>query len=191
MIFKKVNVFTLKLGQCLYSDSNNAKPSDLGCGVWDWDNQKCLKCSNNWVFNSKNVCVPASDQCASHDASGACLTCYKGYDLKDGQCLYSDSNNAKPSDLGCGLWNWNEQVCLKCSNNWIFNNNKKCVPVADQCASNDQKGNCLTCYKGYDLKEGLCLFSESNNAKPADLGCGLWDWDNQKCLKCSNNWFAN
>jgi hypothetical protein len=35
--------------------------SDLGCATWDWDAQRCLKCSNNWVFNNLGVCVPVSD----------------------------------------------------------------------------------------------------------------------------------
>ena len=183
--------YDLKNGQCLFADFNNAHPADNGCGKWDWDAQVCLACSNHWTFNANKVCVPVSDQCATHDESGACLTCYKGYDLKDGKCIFSDSNNAKPSDLGCGTWDWDKQVCLACSNKWVFNADKVCVPVSDQCATHDASGACLTCFKGYDLKEGKCLFSDSNNAKPADSGCGLWDWDNQVCLKCSDKWVFN
>jgi hypothetical protein len=102
----------LNNGQCVYSASNTAKPADLGCKTWDWTNQKCLACSNNWVFNSKGVCVPVSDMCQSHDASGACTACYKGYDLVNGTCVFSASNNAHPADLGCKTWDWNNQVCL-------------------------------------------------------------------------------
>ena len=183
--------YDLKEGKCLFSDFNNAHPADSGCGKWDWDNQVCLACSDKWVFNDNKVCVPVSDQCASHDAAGACLTCFKGYDLKDGKCIFSESNNAKPADSGCGLWDWSNQICLKCSNKWVFNANKVCVPVSDQCATHDESGACLTCYLGYDVKNGACIFSESNNAKPADSGCGTWDWANQVCLKCSNGWVFN
>ena len=183
--------YDLKDGKCLYSTSNNAKPADSGCATWDWDNQVCLACSKGWVFNSNKVCTPVSDQCASSDSNGKCLTCYKGYDLKEGACVYSAFNNAKPSDSGCATWDWDNQVCLACSKNWVFNANKVCVPVSDQCASSDSNGNCLTCFKGYDLKDGACIFSVFNNAKPADSGCATWDWDNQVCLACSKNWVFN
>jgi hypothetical protein len=183
--------YDLTNGQCVYSPSNNAKPADLGCKTWDWTNQKCLACSNNWVFNSNGVCVPVSDMCQSHDASGACTACYRGYDLVNGTCVYSSSNTAKPADLGCKTWDWTNQVCLTCSNNWVFNNKGACVPVSDLCASHDASGACLSCFVGYDLTNGQCVYSSSNTAKPADLGCKTWDWTNQKCLACSNNWVFN
>jgi len=178
-------------GSCVYSPSNTANPADLGCGSWDWKNQKCLACSDKWAFNSNNVCVPVSDQCAASDKAGLCTACYKGYDLTNGQCLFSLSNNAKPADSGCGTWDWDKQVCLSCSVAWVFNDKNVCVPVSDQCQAHADNGDCTKCFKGYDLKNGTCVFSDSNNAKPSDLGCGSWDWDNQKCLKCSNNWFLN
>ena len=181
----------MKEGQCLFSLSNNAKPADQGCGTWDWDNQVCLACSNGWVFNADKVCVAVSDQCRSHAENGDCTECYKGYDLKEGKCVFSEFNNARPSDLGCSTWDWDNQVCLKCSNEWVFNANKRCVPVSDQCKSHAENGDCTSCYKGYDLKEGQCIFSDFNNAKPSDSGCATWDWDNQVCLACSKDWVFN
>ncbi len=175
-------------GICEFSSFNSAKPADLGCAKWDWDNQKCLECSKNWAFNSNKVCVPVSDQCKTHDTNGLCLSCFKGYDLKNGSCVFSDFNNAKPSDLGCAKWDWDNQVCISCSNGWVFNANKVCVAVSDQCKTSDAAGLCLTCFKGYELKDGKCVSSSFNTAKPSDLGCAKWDWDNQVCIECSNNW---
>ena len=183
--------YDLKEGKCIFSESNNAKPSDSGCTTWDWNNQVCLKCSSRWTFNSNKVCVPVSDQCKTHAENGECTTCFQGYDLKNGQCIFSESNNAKPSDSGCTTWDWNNQVCLKCSSGWVFNANKVCVAVSDLCKTYGDHGDCTSCYSGYDLKNGQCIFSESNNARPSDLGCGTWDWQNQVCLKCSNRWFFN
>jgi hypothetical protein len=181
--------YDLIKGQCSQSASNTAAPSDLGCGTWDWKNQKCLKCSNNWVFNGLGVCVPVSDQCKTFDLSGQCVSCYQGYDLKAGKC--EKAATQLPSDAGCGLWDWNNQKCLQCSSNWVFSNKGICVPVSDQCKTFDLSGLCVSCYDGYSLVNGQCSQSASNTAAPSDLGCGTWDWKNQKCLKCSNNWVFN
>lgn len=95
------------------SEINNAKPSDLGCGKWDWDNQVCLSCSKGFFFNVEKICTPVSDQCTSFDSqTGLCTSCFKGYDVVNGTCTLSASNTAKPSDLGCAKWDWDNQVCL-------------------------------------------------------------------------------
>ena len=94
-------------------------PSDLGCKTWDWDNQECLQCSARWVFNADGVCVPVDDFCATHDESGACVTCYKGYHLEGAACVRDEI--VGPSDLGCKTWDWDNQICLECSNRWVFN----------------------------------------------------------------------
>jgi hypothetical protein len=44
--------------------------------------------------------------CSSFDSKGVCIACYKGYDLKNDQCVYSDVSNNKTSDLGCATWDW-------------------------------------------------------------------------------------
>jgi hypothetical protein len=160
--------YDLKNSQCVISNTNSNKPTDLGCGIWDWDNQKCLQCSVRWIFNANGKCVPVSDFCSLFDAKGVCTACFKGYDLKNGQCILSDSNYNKPSDLGCSIWDWDNQRCLQCSVHWIFNTNGKCVPVSDYCSSFDSKGVCTACFKGYDLKNGQCILSDSNNNKPLD-----------------------
>ena len=149
--------YDLANGACSFSASNTAAPSDLGCGTWDWNNQVCLACSKNFVFNANGVCVPVSDQCKSSSSStGACLTCFKGYDLVNGACEFSSFNTAAPSDLGCASWNWDSQVCLQCSNKWVFNANGICVPVSDSCSTNDQTGACTGCFAGYILANGAC-----------------------------------
>lgn len=178
-------------GNCVFSASNTAKPADLGCSNWNWDSQICLKCSKNWVFNSFGICVPVNDLCSTWSDAGLCTSCYKGYDLVNGTCVFSSSNTAKPSDLGCGNWDWNNQICISCSKGFTFNAKKVCVAVSDQCKAYNADGQCNSCFKGYDLINGSCIFSASNNAKPSDLGCGSWDWDNNKCLACSKGFVFN
>ena len=63
-----------------------------------------------------------------------------------------------------------------------------CVPISDDCSTFDVNGQCTSCFKGYDVREGACIFSEFNNQVPFDLGCKTWDWDNQICLECSFRW---
>ena len=172
-------------GKCVLASVQ--APSDSGCGTWDWKNQKCLQCSNNWVFNTNGVCVPVSDQCNTFDRSGNCVSCYKGYSLSNGKCVLASVQSV--SDVGCGLWDWNNQKCLQCSNNWVFNTNGVCVAVSDQCNTFDPKGKCIRCYSGYNLVDGACILAPIQS--PSDLGCGTWDWKNQKCLQCSSKWVFN
>ena len=103
-----------------------------------------------------------------------------------GQCVENPEEKVK--DLGCATWDWNRQVCLKCSNNWVFQNGV-CVPVSDQCNTFDVSGNCVSCYKGYRLVAGRC--ERMPEEKVEDLGCATWDWDNKRCLQCSRRWVFN
>lgn len=148
--------YDLEKGSCVFSASNNAKPSDLGCSKWDLKSQACLSCSKNWVFNTNKVCTPVSDFCKSSTDNGVCTSCYSGYDLINGACLISSTNTARPSDLGCAAWDWGNNICLTCSKNWVFNSNKVCTQVSSFCKTSDEKGACTSCYAGYDLSDGIC-----------------------------------
>lgn len=139
-------------GACIFSEDNNAQPSDLGCATWDWENRVCLACSEKYFRNSEGVCVPVSDQCAESAENGDCTLCFSGYDLVNGQCIFSEANNAQPADLGCGTWDWTNQVCLACSEKFVFNADGVCVPVSDHCAAHAENGDCTECFKGYDLE---------------------------------------
>ena len=123
--------YNLEGGLCVRAP--DAGPSDLGCKTWDWDNQVCLECSTRWVMDN-GVCVPVSDDCAEHDESGACIACYKGYGLEDGVCVRLPDR--QPSDLGCAVWDWDNDVCLECSLRWVSVEGI-CVPVDDHCAGHN------------------------------------------------------
>lgn len=133
---------------------------------------------------SENGCVAVSDQCRTFNEDGFCTSCYKGYKLEDGICRIEDINN-QPSDFGCAEWDWDNQICLKCSFRFI-QTDSGCTPVSDNCASFNDQGDCTECYKGFEISQGECIVSQIfNNQAPFDLGCAEWDWDNQVCLKCS------
>ena len=140
-------------GKCVVSPVN-LTPTEVGCKTWDWNNQVCLECSARWVLSQKKVCVPVADNCAQYNAAGLCTSCYKGYDLKNGQCSIT-SSNANPPDLGCATWDWNRKVCLTCSSRFVFNTQGACIPVSDNCNQyNSVSGACISCYKGYSLVNG-------------------------------------
>lgn len=179
--------FDLSQGACV-RNANFGAVTDPLCKTHD--QTSCLECSNRAFFNQNGQCTPVSDNCNSWDPlNGNCLTCYQGFALNNGVCELAPG--VKPSDLGCRLWDWANQVCLSCSTNWVFNQNGVCVPVSDQCRTFDQQGQCLSCYQGYDLAKGACIVSASNTARPSDLGCSLWDWNQKVCLTCSKWWVRN
>ena len=71
-----------------------------------------------------------------------------------------------------------------------FWSNGLCVPVDSFCSKFDRINIlCTACYKGYNLNKGVCVLAKNN--EPNDIGCKVWDWDNQKCLQCSQRWFFN
>jgi hypothetical protein len=181
------NGYDLNNGSCVFSPSNTASPTDSGC--YTWLNGVCKACSTNWVFNPKGICIPVSDLCKTSDSKGNCLSCYVGYDLTNGSCLYSPSNNAKPIDGGCAIWDWINALCLQCSTNWVFSVNSICIPVNDQCRTSDKTGSCTGCYKGYDLLNKTCVYSPSNNEPLTDTGCKVWDWTTNSCSACSSGWY--
>jgi proprotein convertase subtilisin/kexin type 5 len=182
--------YDLTQGDCALSNSNNGQPSDLGCKNWDWNRQVCLECSSRWFFNSKGVCTQVSDNCQSYDSNGVCTACYYGYSLSGNQCV-ALNNNVQPTDAGCKTWDWRRQVCLECSNRWVFDSKGVCTPIKDSCKSYISNGACSACFAGYTLSQGQCVSSSSNTASPSDAGCKTWDWNRQVCLECSSRWFFN
>lgn len=170
-------------GQCVVNPQPFVPVSNSLCATWN--NTICLTCSYRAYFDERGVCQPVSGYCNTWDLkTGACFTCFPGFALVNEQCQLAPS--ITPADIGCKLWNWSSQVCLACSTNWVFNQNKVCIPVSTQCRTSDDQGLCTACYKGYDLAAGSCVFSPSNTAAPTDGLCSIWDWNNNKCLKCSS-----
>ena len=124
-------------GECVIDDVT--RPSDLGCSLWDWENQVCLECSNRFYRVASGRCLPVDDNCRTFDLDGSCLTCYKGYILNNnGVCLPDPQNDNPPTDLGCGLWDWDNQRCLECSQGYFVNTQSgQCIPVSDLCQTHD------------------------------------------------------
>lgn len=51
---------------------------------------------------------------------------------------------------------YNQQGCIRCSYRFYLNKGR-CVPVPDECKEyNKETGECLTCYTGYSMQNGVC-----------------------------------
>jgi hypothetical protein len=94
--------------------------ADVGCATWDWKNQVCLACSNRFVFNGQQKCVPVSDNCQIWNANGACTGCYSGYILNAGQCVLGNSLCQVSDSNG---------ACTTCYSGYILDNGN-CVPIS-------------------------------------------------------------
>jgi hypothetical protein len=71
-------------------------------------------------------------------ASGACTSCYDGYELQSGVCAAPAENTTQ-----C----YYRQVPK----------NGSCVDISDQCKTWDViTGDCLSCFDGYTLANGAC-----------------------------------
>lgn len=99
--------YDLEKGVCIFSPKNLEAPSDIGCRIWNWDEKKCLECSERWTFNDDDICIPVSEDCKEYDNfTGGCTDCYKGYDLIGSKCVISEKNSIEPTDPGCKIWDW-------------------------------------------------------------------------------------
>lgn len=106
--------------------------------------------------------------------NGACTSCFKGYDLNNGVCEVS-TKNIGPSDLGCAEWNWDNQICIACSRNWVALNGV-CEKVSPLCNTyNNVTGACTSCFSGYALTDGSC--------SPAPISLCKSE-DSNGCLSC-------
>jgi hypothetical protein len=106
---------------CVLSTFNNAKPSDAGCASWDWDNQVCLTCSIRWAFNANHKCTPVDDYCSSYDkTSGACTSCFGGYNLANGSCQLGNPLCRTSTSAG---------ACSACYTGYVLTKGS-CTPIS-------------------------------------------------------------
>ena len=102
--------------------------------------------------------------------------------MENGGCVIDPVNLNGPSDLGCKTWDWDNQICLECSQRWRFNAQGVCTPLDDNCKAFNDQGVCTECFRGYIIENDACVLDPKNINGPSDLGCKTWDWDNQICL---------
>lgn len=143
--------FTLDSGKCYSKDL----PS-LRTVVYDplcnrFDKGVCVKCSWGAFFDTNGKCKVGNPLCREMDSTGACLSCYSGFTLKDGGCV----TVVLDLDPNCNLFDGAK--CIKCSMGAYFDANGKCV-ISDPNCRKSTNGVCESCYPGFIMNDkGACI----------------------------------
>lgn len=115
-------------GTCTTTPSTNPT-NPPNCYTVD-ANGNCIQCNFRYVLISGN-CVAVSDQCKTwNSTTGACTSCYDGWDLSNGECT---TNPNKPPN--CYTVDADNN-CIQCNFRWVLISGT-CVAVSDQCQTWD------------------------------------------------------
>ena len=62
-----------------------SSPNVENCVTYDASGEKCTKCYSRFYLKN-NQCIEANVLCKTFDNTGACLTCYTGFTVKNKLC---------------------------------------------------------------------------------------------------------
>lgn len=183
-------------GQCL--------PVSKTCKTFDSFTGACLTCQQADYVIVNGLCVPpevtctsrqykidnkcfnASDLCKTFDATGACTSCYDGYQVKGTTCAlivpvctdkqYLKNNVCKNLPPNCPSFDTTTETCVSCDRGYHISNGRCvktecpegqvpsqygvfCINVSPLCANYDKlTGECLSCKnKGEIVSNGACI----------------------------------
>lgn len=126
------------------------------------------------------VCERVNPLCKTHDAAtGACLTCYKGYAIRGSTCvIFFQDPNCKNFD--------NAGNCMECVAKHFIKSGK-CAPVNPLCKEfNPLTGACTACYTGYSISGTTCIVGGAYLEQP---NCKRFNGDT--CLECYQRYYLN
>ena len=161
-------------GQCII----NSFQKDSNCKTFK--DLNCVECSQGYFLNiTTKTCEQINQLCkASNSTTGACLSCYIGYSLFQGNCI------AVSNDPNCIRFNAAGD-CETCSTRF-FKRDKTCTPISPLCKTyNISAGFCLSCYPGYYLLNGACATGLDPNL---DINCRIRG-TNGLCIHCYSNYY--
>ena len=167
--------YEINSGKCVIES-----PKDPNCKTSNGN--FCVECYQGFYYSQGDrACKRLNPLCkTSNLATGACLTCYPGYNLnqRTGQCevFFKDPN--------CLQFNLNN-ICMECANRFYLASDNKCMPVNPLCkTSSPANGACLTCYPGYTLSGRDCVVGSER-----DANCQTFN--GELCVKCYKNFYLN
>jgi hypothetical protein len=92
---------------------------------------------------------------STNNVTGACLSCYQGYSLVNGNCVISVAASSNNTDLYC--IKVEGSTCTQCANGYFLNVSKICQQVNPLCKNFDSTtGYCTACYTGYSVQGTTC-----------------------------------
>ena len=126
------------------------------------------------------LCIVVNPLCKTSDTNtGACLSCYQGYDVFAGNCIIPQNN-----DPYCLIKSGS--TCVTCANGYYLFQNV-CTRTTKICVTYDmQSGNCTNCNVGSQLINGDCVLTP----KSSDPNCAQADSSN-RCTACNPNFYLN
>jgi hypothetical protein len=121
---------------------------DPNCNTFNGNT--CAKCSSGFFLNPSGKCQTVSPSCKTFDASsGACLSCFAGYEISNGSCLVSKTQTTLPN---CNQIDLTNGKCAKCSFGYYFDQQGNCQQADPNCKTFEASQLvCTACYSGYSL----------------------------------------
>jgi hypothetical protein len=147
----------------------------------------CLKCSSGFFLNPSGKCQGVDPSCKSFDQnSGACLSCFAGYELTNGSCIVGKTQTTIPN---CNQIDLTTGSCAKCSFGYFFDQQGNCQQADPNCKSFDSlRFVCAACYDGYSLNSSnQCVKSQAASGDPNCAKYGA----NNVCAQCSKGAIFN
>jgi len=138
--------------------------------------------------------VLANPNCKTYNQQGgACLSCWPGNSLSNGNCVVGDAppanNTSNVTDPNCAVYvSGQSGPCAQCVYRTIKDANGKCVEVNPQCNTfNATSGACLSCFPGWNLVGNACVNpnAPSNTSNVTDPNCAVYvSGQSGPCAQC-------
>ena len=173
--------YVLQNGNCTVPPPDTYNPNPF-CSTFN--GPICLQCVPR-SYNRSGTCTAVNTLCRTwSNTTGACQSCYNGYILQNGLCVI-DNTYINNNPL---CRSFNGSVCVACATRSYLVNGI-CIAVNDQCNTwNSYNGQCTSCYNGYALNNGQCVYIAPPVQPPGpsanfDIYCSRNGY-NGECTQC-------
>jgi len=139
--------------------------------------------AGTFLHTSTSTCITCSPRCLSCTSATSCLVCNSSFVLFQGYCLSSCPTSYAPSNGTCIKCPSSCRTCLtithciscqlglilvngscvsppnNCTNGYFLNSQSTCQQCFPSCltCSAGNSFNCLSCFSGYTLSNGVCI----------------------------------
>lgn len=135
------------------------------------DAQSCLTCMAGYVLNG-TLCTPLTN------CTGTCNICPDGFALKDGKCIACSTANCQ----SCNSLNLAQ--CYSCQRGFYMSSTGTCDACPAQCQGCFSSTGCLTCAKGYTIKENAVQTAGGFECVKCNSPCATCMKNPDYCTSC-------